>query len=226
MLSKLKRQNLLKNLFRYLALFSGFFILANGIVFTIQANLGVNPWDVLHIGLSNQTGLSLGRVMQGLGLILIVVSYFFKIRIYTGTILNMIFLGLFVDMVIGLDYVPVPDSLWLKVLLYATGVAIFGFGCAVYMSANLGAGPRDSMMLALAKVFPYRLGMIRTAMEVTVTLLGFLLGGPLGIGTIIFAVSVGNFMDLGFAIIRQFKKTVFYKSHLVDPIRENAAKQT
>lgn len=87
MLSRLKRQNLLKNLLRYLALFSGFFIIANGIVFTIQANLGVNRWDVLHIGISSQTVLFLGRVMQGLGLILIIFSYFFKIRIFTGTIM-------------------------------------------------------------------------------------------------------------------------------------------
>lgn len=202
--------NIRRNILRYLALFSGLFIIANGIVFTINADLGVNPWDVFHIGLANQTGITIGRVMQGVGLLLIAVSYFLKVRLYIGTILNMIFLGLFVDLIIGWGYVFPPDLLWQRILLYLIGVVIFGFGVAVYISANLGAGPRDSLMLALTKASRFRVGTIRTFMEVTVAAIGFLLGGPLGIGTVIFALSIGLFMEMGFTLVRQFKKTAMY----------------
>ena len=200
-----------RNILRYLVLFSGLFIIANGIVFTINAHLGVNPWDVLHIGIANQTGISIGRVMQGVGLLLIVVSYLLKVKLYIGTILNMIFLGLFVDLIIGWGYVPQSELLWLRILLYLTGVLIFGFGIAIYISANLGAGPRDSLMLALTKASRFRVGTIRTFMEITVALIGFLLSGPLGIGTVIFAFSIGFFMETGFIIVRWLKKTALFK---------------
>ena len=200
-----------RNILRYLVLFSGLFIIASGIVFTINAHLGVNPWDVLHIGIANQTGISIGRVMQGVGLLLIVVSYFLKVKLYIGTILNMIFLGLFVDLIIGWGYVPQSELLWLRILLYLAGVLIFGFGVAIYISANLGAGPRDSLMLALTKASRFRVGTIRTFMEITVALIGFLLSGPLGIGTVIFAFSIGFFMETGFIIVRWLKKTALFK---------------
>ncbi len=200
-----------RNILRYLVLFSGLFIVANGIVFTINAHLGVNPWDVLHIGIANQTGISIGQVMQGIGLLLIVVSYLLKVKLYIGTILNMIFLGLFVDLIISWDYVPQSELLWLRILLYLAGVLIFGFGIAIYISANLGAGPRDSLMLALTKASRFRAGTIRTFMEITVALIGFLLSGPLGIGTVIFAFSIGFFMETGFVIVRWLKKTALFK---------------
>ncbi len=200
-----------KRFLRYLALFVGLFVVGNGIVFTINANLGVNPWDVLHIGIANQTGISIGRVIQVVGLILVAVSYFFKVKIYIGTVLNMIFLGFFVDLVIEWGYVPQPDLIWQRIILYITGVVVFGFGVAVYISANLGAGPRDSLMLALTKASAYRIGTIRTVMEITAAGLGFILGGPLGIGTVIFALTIGFFMELGFAIINKIKTTSSYE---------------
>ncbi len=207
----LNKISIRKNFLRYLALFFGLFIIGNGIVFTINADLGVNPWDVLHIGIAHQTGISIGRVIQGVGLLLVAVSYFFKVRIFIGTLLNMIFLGLFVDLVIGWGYVPQPDLLWQSILLYVAGVVIFGFGVAVYISANLGAGPRDSLMLALTKASSYRAGTIRTFMEIAAAAAGFLLGGPLGIGTVIFAITIGFFMELGFTIIGKIKKTASYE---------------
>ncbi len=208
---KFNKTSLRKNTLRYLALFFGLFIIGNGIVFTIHANLGVNPWDVLHIGIANQTGASIGRVIQVVGLLLVAVSYFFKVRIYIGTILNMIFLGLFVDLVIGWGYVPQPEILWQQIILYVSGVVIFGFGVAVYISANLGAGPRDSLMLALTKASPFRIGTIRTLMEITAAAAGFFLGGPLGVGTVIFALTIGFFMELGFAMISKIKTTASYE---------------
>ena len=208
-----------------MALIGGFFIIANGIVCTIQANLGVNPWDVLHIGLSYQTGLSIGRVMQSVGLLLIGLSYILKVRLYIGTLLNMIFLGLFVDLVLYINYIPAPNILGLRILIFISGVALFGMGCAIYISANLGAGPRDSLMLALGKLLPFRLGTVRTFIEVTVTLIGYLLGGPLGLGTVIFALTVGIFMDIGFALVRIFKNTRIYKAFMPEQLQYSTVKQ-
>jgi uncharacterized protein len=197
---------------RYFTFFSGLFLVANGVVFTINANLGVNPWDVFHIGVANQVGLSIGRVYQLTGFTVLAISYFFKVRIYIGTILNMIFLGLFVDLVIGFDYIPYPGGqLWSAILLYVTGVVIYGLGVAVYISPNVGAGPRDSLMLALTRATRFNAGTIRTFMEVIVAIVGYFLGGPLGVGTAIFALSLGLFMEFGFFLVNRFKKTQVFR---------------
>ncbi len=201
-----------RTILRYLALFTGLFVIANGIVILINADLGVNPWDVLHIGLANQIGLTIGRVTQIIGIILIAISYFFKVRPNIGTILNMIFLGLFIDLVIGWDYVPLPETLMMKIIFFLIGLLLFGFGVAFYISPNLGAGPRDSMMLALTRATGLRVGLIRTIMEVVVATAGYFMGGPLGIGTVIFALSLGIFMEAGFAFVRRIQKTSIYKS--------------
>jgi len=207
----LNKINYRKSTLRYLTLFFGLFIVAGGIVFTINANLGVNPWDVLHIGIATQTGLTIGRVIQGIGLLLVAVSYFFGVKIYVGTILNMIFLGLFVDLIIDWGYVPQPDLLWQRIILYISGVVVFGFGVAIYISANLGAGPRDSLMLALTRAAKIRVGTIRTLMEITAATIGYFLGGPLGIGTVIFALTIGVFMEVGFSVIRKIKTTASFE---------------
>lgn len=223
-MTRLNKVKLQKTIMRYITFFGGLYIVANGIVATIQANLGVNPWDVLHIGLSYQTGLSIGRIIQIVGLLLIGFSFFLKVRPSIGTLLNMIFLGLFVDLVIYLGYIPGPEALGLRILLFVTGVALFGSGCALYISAHLGAGPRDSLMLALGKIIPYRLGTVRTFMEVGAAASGYLLGGPLGIGTIIFALTVGIFMDAAFALIAMFKKLPLYRTIVTEEAQEGAAR--
>lgn len=195
---------------RYLTLFGGLYVVANGIVLTINANVGVNPWDVFHIGIANLTPLTIGRVIQIVGLVLVVVSYFKNVRPNIGTVLNMIFLGFFVDLIIAWGYIPLPPGLGQRAALFVAGVFLYGSGGAIYISANLGAGPRDSLMLALTKASRFRVGTIRTFMEVTVALLGYLLGGPLGLGTVIFALTVGIFMEFGFAVIEKAKKTALF----------------
>jgi len=202
--------NVHRTIIRYLAFFGGLFLVANGAVCTINASLGVNPWDVFHIGMATQTGLTIGRIHQLTGFTVLAISYFFKVRIHIGTVLNMIFLGLFIDMVIALDYLPYPNQLWTAILLYLVGVIVFGLGVALYISPNVGAGPRDSLMLALTKATRLKTGVIRTIMEVAVAIIGYLLGGPLGFGTVIFALTLGFFMEIGFALVRWIKKTSLF----------------
>jgi len=212
MIKKVDRLVLRRNIIRYIAFFSGLFIIANGVVFTINASLGVNPWDVFHIGVANQVGLTIGRVTQITGFVLVGISFLLKVRIFIGTVLNMIFLGFFVDLVISLNYIPHSELLWLRIVLYLTGVIIYGLGVAFYISPNLGAGPRDSMMLALTRVTRFSKGTIRTMMEVSIAIVGFLLGGPLGIGTVIFALTLGIFMELGFMLVGWIKKRTNFQN--------------
>ncbi|MBS4032320.1 MAG: membrane protein [Clostridiales bacterium] len=200
----------LKVVLRYIWIMFGLFFMANGIVFLVRAQIGVSPWDVLHIGISQHTGISLGKVLQGVGLLVVVISYVFHVRPRLVTLMNMYFVGLFVDMINGMSYIPQPDALWLKFASYLLGVAICGFGTALYISGNRGAGPRDSLMLALTKATSLRIGVVRTMMEITAATIGFILGGPLGIGTLLFALLVGVFIEIGFAGIGLLKRSSFF----------------
>lgn len=202
MMIKLNRETLREYLPRFLMLFVGLFIVANGVVLNIRADLGVNPWDIFHIGLSLQTGLTIGRITQIVGFTLVAISYFMRVRFNVGTIINVIFVGLYIDMIMYLDYFPETDFLLQQIIYFITGVALIGLGIAVYISAGLGAGPRDSLMLALTKSTRFSAGVIRTIMEVIVTIVGYFLGGPLGIGTVVFALTLGIFMSMGFKLVR------------------------
>ena len=187
-----------------------FLFIANGIVFLVRAQIGVSPWDVLHLGISYRTGVSLGRVIQGVGLLVVLVSWLFHVQPGFVTLLNMIFIGYFVDIVSSMNYIPRPDAMWLKFVCYLVGVAICGTGVALYISGNRGAGPRDCLMMVLAKATRLRVGVIRTMMEVTVATIGYFLGGPLGIGTLLFALLIGIFVELGFAGVAVLKSTQFF----------------
>ncbi len=195
---------------RYFTLAFGMFIIANGIVLTVNAELGVNPWDVLHIGLSNLTGLSMGQVIQGTGLIAIIASIAARIKISIGTFLSMILHGLFVDLIFSLGYLPQADHLLVRLLMFVFGTAFFGLGVAFYISANLGAGPRDGLMLALTRLTGQKVGVVKTGIEITAATSGYLLGGPLGLGTVIFALSIGMFIEFGFKIVKSVKANAYY----------------
>lgn len=195
-----------KELWRYAVVMASFFLIANGFILVIQANLGVDPWNVLHLGIHLRTPLSLGRVVQLTGLAIIIASAFLKVKPDVGTLLNMIFIGFFMDVVHGVGYLPVFNALWARMVSLVTGVAIVGVGTALYISAGLGAGPRDSLMMAIHRQTSVRIGLVRTAIEVAVTAAGFLLGGPVGVGTVLYALTVGIFVEAGFWLIAAFKK--------------------
>lgn len=200
----------LKEVIRYTIILFGLLLMANGIVFLVEARLGVNPWNVLHIGISNITGISLGRAIQVVGLFLLVASYSLGIKPRIATLLNMYFIGLFVDHVTKLGYITQPDNILYRIIFCFVGIACTGLGTAIYISANCGAGPRDSLMLALSRRTGHRIGIVRAVMEVTVTVVGYFLGGPLGVGTLLFALFVGVFIEFGFFIIRKLKENPFY----------------
>lgn len=177
---------------RYAMFMIGLAVMALGCYMTIQADLGVAPWDVLHIGLQKTFGLTIGIWAQLIGVIVIVLSFFLaKIKPGIGTALNVIFFGVFIDLFIWLEFIPAPSHLYQRILLFIAGVLVMAIGIGMYISPRLGAGPRDSFMLALNERMGWSIQKVRMSIELIVLLLGGLLGGPVSIGTLLIAVLTG-----------------------------------
>ncbi len=173
----------------YIQLMAGLFLLAAGIVSILKSNLGMGPWSVFHVGVTNHLPLTLGRVTQIVGFAIIVGSLFLGIYPGIGTVLNMFFVGVFIDLINPL--VPPMEDLLFQTALLLCGITLIGLGSGLYINANLGAGPRDGLMLGLHKKTGKSIRLVRNSMEITVLVTGFFLGGPVGVGTVAFALAVG-----------------------------------
>lgn len=177
---------------RYSVFMLGLAVMGFGIATMIEANVGVAPWDTLHIGLQKTFGLTIGMWSQIMGASIIFASYIIgKIKPTVGMFLNMIFFGLFIDLFMWLKWVPIGETVMERVVFFAAGLLIYTFGTGMYISPRLGAGPRDSFMLALHERMGWDIGKARIGIECTVTLLGFLLGGPVSVGTLVTALAIG-----------------------------------
>lgn len=202
-----------------------FMIIGVAIDVSIKANLGVSSWTVFHLGISKHVGLKQGQVSQLVGLLIVALSYFLGIKPALGTVLNMVLIGWFADLSASLKIIPPAESMPVGIIFIAISVFLTGFGGAMYMSAGLGAGPRDSLMLALTKRTNWPVGRIKTYMEVTVVALGWLLGGPVGIGTIAFAISVGPTVERSFEFFRHLTTTYGLAGRvMVIPVAKRGAK--
>ncbi|MCK8815986.1 membrane protein [Natroniella sulfidigena] len=182
----------------------GHLIVSYGIVLTIRAELGVAPWDVFHIGLTNQFSLTVGRAGQVTGFVIILLSFVVgKIKPTLGTIANMLLIGFMID---GLMLVvSSPTNLIIRYLYLGLGVIILGFGVGLYISAHCGTGPRDSLMMALDRNLSCDISIVRGGIEVTALSVGYLLGGPVGIGTILVALGVGPVVSYSLTKINELK---------------------
>lgn len=170
----------------------GVIVLSLGITMTIKGQrLGVGPWDVLHIGLSRHFGLTIGTwsIISGFTLITLT-SVMIKQWPKLGTWLNMILLGLFIDLFNWM--LPEIDSMTGQVIIFTLGVIVMSYGVGIYVAPNVGAGPRDSLMLILVDKLGISMKKVRTMNEVIVGFAGWLLGGPVGIGTVIIALLLGQ----------------------------------
>lgn len=180
----------------------GIAIFSLGILFSVKAGLGVNPWTVFHMGLARHVGLTQGQVTQLFGLLIILTSCFLGIKPHLATIMNMLMVGGFFDIFNALNVLPGAANLTMGIWYIALSIALTGFGGAMYMSGGLGAGPRDSLMLALTTRTGQPVGRIRTAIEVTVLLIGWVLGGPVGVGTVILSLTSGPSVQVCFELMR------------------------
>jgi uncharacterized membrane protein YczE len=159
-----------------------------GLALIIAADLGLDSWDVFHQGVSEQTGISIGMVSILVGFAMFGISLPLGEQIGIGTVLNVLLIGSTIDLV--LLVVDTPEHAVVQWAFLLGGTVLFAVGSGFYIGAGLGPGPRDSVMTAFAKR-GHRVGVVRTAIEVTVLVIGWLLGGSVGIGTLIFAVTIG-----------------------------------
>lgn len=170
---------------------TGIIVLSFGITLTIKGQLfGVGSWDVLHIGLTKTVGLSIGSWSIILGLAILAFDMLITKKFpLPGTFIDMFLAGIFID--IFNYWLPDIDGFWMQLISYLTGLVLLGWGCGMYMVANLGIGPRDTLMLMMVHKLGWSVTRSRTTMEVTVAIIGFLLGGPIGIGTVFMAFGLG-----------------------------------
>lgn len=168
----------------------GLMVMSFGIVLMIRADLGGAPWDVLHIGLTIQFGLTVGTWSILMGMIILAVSgWMLKAWPQVGAFINMVLVGLFIDLFMWI--LPTPDGMLLKLFMLILGIMTIGYGIGLYIAPGCGAGPRDSLMLALTMKTGWKVQRVRGIMEIGVLTGGWLLGGPVFIGTLLFCFGIG-----------------------------------
>jgi len=185
---------------RLLNLIVGLFFFAAGIVITIKANIGYAPWDVFHIGLVNKTGFSLGIISIIVGIVVVIIVTLLKEKLGFGTLLNMVLIGLFIDLIFR--HIPMAKNYISGVIMLISGLFIVSLGSYFYIKSAFGVGPRDNLMVVLARRTKLPIGLCRGIIELLVTVIGWLLGGMVGFGTAISVVSIGFCIQIVFRVFR------------------------
>lgn len=188
-------------------LVTGLFLCAVGILCFLEARLGLPPWDVLHQGIARHTPLSFGAANQAVGIVVLALAWALGARIWIGTVSNAVLIGLFIILLQPLHFVQSLAGwpLGPRIALIGVGLLCFGVGTAFYIGANLGAGPRDSLMLVGSRRTGVRIGAMRAMIEISVLLFGFLLGGKVGVGTLAFAALIGPSVEASFWLVTRIR---------------------
>lgn len=155
----------------------------------IQSGLGLGPWDAFHYGLHRLTGMSVGAAIILVGVVIVAGTYLINVRPGPATIANMILIGVAADVMLLLLQ---PAGSWFAaVVMFVAGVLLTGFATGMYIGAGLGEGPRDGLMIGISRRTGFNVGRVRTGLEIVVLGIGWAMGGVVGIGTIIFALTIG-----------------------------------
>lgn len=173
---------------RAIQLIGGLLVYGISSAFLIEAVLGIGPWDVLHQGIANRTGISIGTVTIAVGIFVLLGWIPLKQRPGLGTIANAIVIGLAMDA--ALNVLGQPDELWLRLVYLGLGILFNGVATGLYIGAGMGPGPRDGLMTGIA-ARGHSIRVVRTGLEVAVLLLGWALGGNVGFGTVAYALLIG-----------------------------------
>jgi uncharacterized membrane protein YczE len=175
-------------------LYAGLVLYGLSIAIMVRGHLGVAPWDVLHLGLAKHLPISLGEALVIVSFAVMVLWIPLREVPGIGTISNAIVIGVTADLF--LRVLGRPDELWLRGLLTVGGVTICALATAMYIGAQLGRGPRDGLMTGFARRTGLSLRLVRTLLEVTVVVIGLLLGGTAGLGTLLYALAIGPLTQL------------------------------
>ena len=188
---------------RFLRLYAGLFLYGAAIYMMIQANLGLSPWETLSAGLALLTGMSFGDMTVLSGLVILIIDIYLKEPIGFGTFFNTILIGKSVDLIAWFDPLPKLDSYALGIPLLLVSQVVAVFAIYLYISAGLGCGPRDSLMVGIGKrLSKTPIGIVRSGLEGTVLLVGWLLGAKVGLGTIVSVFGIGIIMEYFFRLLR------------------------
>jgi uncharacterized membrane protein YczE len=174
---------------RLVQLYAGLVLYGVSMALLVRSGLGVMPWDVLHQGLARQLGWSLGVVTMVVGALVLLAWVPLRERPGLGTVSNVVVIGLALDA--ALAVLPEPSSLPLRAALVGIGIALNAVATAAYIGVHLGPGPRDGLMTGLVRRSGRSVRLVRTSIEVAVVALGWLLGGTLGIATVLYALAIG-----------------------------------
>ena len=195
---------------RLAVLVGGLFLFALGIVAFLESKLGLSPWDVLHQGIAKHSPLSFGEANIAVSVVVLTIAWLLGARVGIGTLANAVLVGGFV---VGLTSIGVVqhlahDPLGVRIGLLVAGVLLTGFGSGLYLTAALGAGPRDSLMVVGSERLALRIAIVRVAMELGALGIGIALGGTFGVGTVAFALLIGTSIEVSFWLLERSQLTL------------------
>jgi uncharacterized membrane protein YczE len=179
----------------------GFLLYGLAIALIVRANLGTGTWLVLEVALANILGIKIGTMTVYMGFLVLIIALVLREQVGWGTLGNILSIGPWLNL--SLDLISTPkNNLALQIGMFLLGVLIQGITTAVYIGVDAGAGPRDSLMLAIQRTTGVSLRVARGAIEIIVVLIGWLLGGPLGMGTVVFALLIGPSVQWAFKLFK------------------------
>jgi uncharacterized membrane protein YczE len=179
---------------RLVQLYAGLALYGLSMALMYEATLGLDSWDVFHQGLAERTGISFGRITMIVGAVVLLGWIPLRQRPGLGTVSNVIVIGLAVDA--GIAALPTPGGLALRITFLVAGIVLCGFATGCYIGADFGPGPRDGLMTGLVRRTGWSIRSTRTLIELTVLTLGWLLGGTVGVGTVLYAVTIGPLVQV------------------------------
>lgn len=183
----------------FLVIQFGFLLYGLALALIIRADLGTSTWLVFEIALADIFGITIGRMTIFVGFTVLILALAMREKVGWGTLGNILSIGPWLDLCLRL--IPsVTGNLLLQVLFFLAGILVQGIASAVYIGVDAGAGPRDSMMLAIHRVTGVSIRLARGALELVVVTIGWLLGGPLGVGTVVFAILIGPSVQWAFKL--------------------------
>ena len=199
-------------------LLGGLLVSAVGITLMLQANIGLEPWSVLQQGMSLTFGMTFGTASAIVGAVVIAIAFLCGESFGIGTLANIFICPMFLDILLYLNWIPQFDSFRAGLLALLAGMELLALGTWMYMKSALGSGPRDALMVVLARKTHRTVGVCRAAVEVVIVLIGWRLGGQVGAGTVIAAVGVGSLFNLNFALLR-FNPALLHQENLPETLR-------
>jgi uncharacterized membrane protein YczE len=184
----------------------GLVLFGAAIALMVRSELGLSPWETLHLGITHQTAIPIGTVSILLGIPILLLWLPLGERPGIGTLLNIITIGTSTN--VALAFIPETRVLPAQVALEVAGICLFGLATGIYLAAGLGPGPRDGLFTAVHRRFGWRITWIRTAIELTVLVVGFALGGTVGLGTVAFALAIGPLTELSLRVFDRHGRVI------------------